>query len=69
MESKSSLSLLAILRKAGKPLGEYVNERFYYGIKTGLNDAFVVNKQVRDNLLVEDASSSKLLKPLLRGKD
>jgi type I restriction-modification system DNA methylase subunit len=69
LESKSSLSLLAKLRKAGKPLGEYVNERFYYGIKTGLNDAFVVNKQVRDNLLVEDASSSKLLKPLLRGKD
>jgi type I restriction-modification system DNA methylase subunit len=40
-----------------------------YGIKTGLNDAFVVDRATRDRLLAEDPCSEKLLKPFLEGKD
>jgi hypothetical protein len=36
LEDNSVLDLLEKLRKAGTPLGEYVNGRFYYGIKTGV---------------------------------
>lgn len=61
--------LLDKLRKAGTPLGEYVNGRFYYGIKTGFNKAFVVDRPTRDRLVAEDASSEELLKPFLRGRD
>ena len=32
--------LLARIRKAGQPLIDYVNKQLYYGIKTGLNEAF-----------------------------
>ena len=63
------LRLLEKLRGAGKPLGEYVNGRFYYGIKTGLNEAFVVDRATRDWLIREHKSSAEILKPFLRGRD
>ncbi len=40
LESPAVLRLLDKLRAAGTPLGEYVNGRFYFGILTGLNEAF-----------------------------
>jgi hypothetical protein len=39
-----------------------------YGIKTGLNEAFVVSREVRDALVAHDASSTELLKPFLIGE-
>lgn len=69
LESAEVLNLLAKLHKAGKPLGEYVNGRFYYGIKTGLNEAFVVDRPTRDRLIAEHKSSAEVLKPFLRGRD
>ena len=69
LESPAVLRLLEKLRRAGKPLGEYVNGRFYYGIKTGLNEAFVVDRATRDRLIKEHKSSDEVLKPFLRGRD
>jgi hypothetical protein len=57
------------LRKTGKPLGEYINGRFYRGILTGLNEAFVVNRETHDRLIEEHKSSEEVLKPFLRGRD
>jgi hypothetical protein len=69
MECPVNLRLLEKLRKAGTPLGEYVKGRFYYGIKTGLNEAFVVDRATRDKLIAEHPSSKEVLKPFLRGRD
>ena len=57
------------LRKAGTPMGEYVHGRFYRGILTGLNEAFVIDEQTRGKLIVEDPKSKELIKPWLRGRD
>ena len=69
LESPEVLRLLDKLRDAGTPLGKYVNGRFYYGIKTGLNEAFVVDRATRDRLIAEHPSSAEVLKPFLRGRD
>lgn len=69
LETPSTLRLLEKLRAAGQPLGEYVNGRFYRGILTGCNEAFVVDRSVRDRLIAEHPSSAEVLKPLLRGRD
>jgi len=69
LESGAVLDLLAKLRGAGVPLGEYVEGRFYRGILTGFNEAFVVDRVTRDRLVEEDARSAEVLKPFLRGKD
>ncbi len=69
LTSPAMLNLLEKLRNAGKPLGEYVKGQFYYGIKTGLNEAFVVDRETRDKLIAEHPSSAEVLKPFLRGRD
>lgn len=40
-----------------------------YGIKTGLNEAFVIDRTTRDRLVKADPKSAELLKPFLEGKD
>ena len=53
----------------GTPLGEFVKGRIYRGIVTGLNEAFVVDQDKRDDLIEDDPRSVELIKPWLRGKD
>ncbi|MGC9365160.1 MAG: TaqI-like C-terminal specificity domain-containing protein, partial [Fidelibacterota bacterium] len=41
----------------------------YYGIKTGLNEAFIIDTPVKERLCAEDPKSAEILKPILRGRD
>ncbi|MCR3883675.1 MAG: Eco57I restriction-modification methylase domain-containing protein, partial [Methanothrix sp.] len=61
--------LLEKLRRAGTPLGEYVNGKIYRGILTGLNEAFVIDGETRARLIREDPKSAELIKPFLAGRD
>lgn len=63
------LNLMAKLKAKGVPLGEYVKGKFYYGIKTGLNEAFVIDEATRKRLIKEDPKSKEIIKPWLRGRD
>jgi SAM-dependent methyltransferase len=54
--------------KGRKTLGD-VHGQPLYGIKTGLNDAFIVDTGTRDRLVARDPKSSELLKPFLRGEN
>ncbi|MEA5512343.1 TaqI-like C-terminal specificity domain-containing protein [Crocosphaera sp. UHCC 0190] len=69
LESSAVLRLLDKLRNAGTPLGEYVKGRFYRGVLTGFNEAFVIDRETRDRLIAEHPSSEEVLKPFLRGRD
>ncbi|MCH8528072.1 MAG: Eco57I restriction-modification methylase domain-containing protein [Kiritimatiellae bacterium] len=69
LENPETFNLLEKIQRLGTPLGEVVEGRFYYGIKTGFNDAFVVDAETRDQLIAEDPKSAELLKPYLRGRD
>lgn len=69
LERPEVLALMAKLRAHGKPLGEYVDGKFYYGIKTGLNEAFVIDEETRQRLIAEDPKSVEIIKPWLRGRD
>ena len=40
-----------------------------YGIKTGFNEAFIIDNQTKDALVAEDPKSSEILKPVVRGRD
>ncbi|MCP5102461.1 MAG: class I SAM-dependent DNA methyltransferase, partial [bacterium] len=67
--NENVLGLLNKLCKNGIPLSKYVQDKFFYGIKTGLNDAFVINEETREKLISEDPRSAELIKPWLRGRD
>ncbi len=61
--------LLEKLKNTGVPLGEYLEGKIYYGIKTGLNEAFVIDQETRDKLIKQDPSSAEIIKPFLAGRD
>lgn len=57
------------IETVGLKLKYWKGINFKRGITTGYNKAFHIEKQIKDKLLSEDASSSDVIKPLLRGKD
>ena len=54
---------------AGKPTLRQVYGSPLYGIKTGLNEAFVIDTHTKERLCRDDPRSGDLLKPFLEGKD
>ena len=52
----------------GKRLTEWELE-INYGLKTGLNSAFIIDESKKQELIKEDKASKDILKPLLRGRD
>jgi hypothetical protein len=61
--------LIDKLNAVGVALGEFIGGKSYYGIKTGLNEAFVIDDNTRNRLIAEDTKSAELIKPFLAGKD
>lgn len=45
------------------------NVEINYGLKTGLNEAFVIDNSKRLEIISEDKNSEVIIKPLLRGRD
>ncbi|MDO4441778.1 MAG: TaqI-like C-terminal specificity domain-containing protein [Moraxella sp.] len=41
----------------------------YYGIKTGLNEAFIIDKATCDMLIAKDKNSADIIEPIYEGKD
>jgi len=56
------------IREAGVPLKEYCGSPLY-GIKTGFNEAFVIDSLMYERFVAEDPASKEILKPFLEGKD
>ncbi|MEO6666121.1 MAG: DNA methyltransferase, partial [Nitrospiria bacterium] len=69
LERPDVLKLMAKLREKGVPLGQYVSGKFYRGILTGFNEAFVIDEATRKRLIKEDSKSKEIIKPWLRGRD
>jgi len=69
LETSEVDDLMAKLRENGVPLAEFAGMKPAYGIKTGLNEAFLIDTAVRDRLVREDGRSGEIIKPYLRGQD
>ncbi|WP_299757690.1 TaqI-like C-terminal specificity domain-containing protein [uncultured Pontibacter sp.] len=69
LSDSTAQQLLEKLKNTGTPLGEYVEGKIYYGIKTGLNEAFVIDEATKDRLIAEDPRSAEIIKPFLAGRD
>jgi len=52
----------------GRPLRTLAEDGILYGVKTGLNDAFIVDDTKRRELC-KDPRSQEILKPFIRGRD
>ena len=56
------------IEEAGKPLKEW-DIQINYGIKTGFNDAFIINGATKDELIRRDPRSAEIIRPILKGRD
>ena len=50
-------------------INELYYKRIHYGIKTGLNETFVIGKETYNRLISEDPKCKELISPYLVGKD
>ena len=52
----------------GTPLKDW-DININYGIKTGFNEAFIITKEKRKELIEQDPKSADIIRPILRGRD
>jgi len=69
LERPEVLALVEKLRRSGTPLVAYMGEQFYIGVKTALNEAYVIDQATRDRLISEDPRSAEVIKPWMRGRN
>ena len=69
LRSDEGATVFSSLMKVGKPLGEYVNRKFFSGVKTGLNEAFELSNSEASTLRASCPACEALIKPFLGGRD
>ena len=57
-----------LIERFGTPLKDW-DIRINYGIKTGCNEAFIIDEKIRAKLIAEDPKSAEIIRPILRGRD
>ncbi|ENQ6619325.1 class I SAM-dependent DNA methyltransferase [Campylobacter lari] len=72
---ESTNALKAKIEKHGTPLNDWHGLNIYRGILTGLNEAFIITTEKRDEILAkckdeaEKERTTKLIRKMLRGRD
>ena len=56
------------IEAVGVPLKNW-DIKINYGIKTGCNEAFIINEETRNQLIASDPRSAEIIRPILRGRD
>ena len=56
------------IEAVGTPLKDW-DIQINYGIKTGFNEAFIINGEKRAELIAQDPKNAEIIRPILRGRD
>lgn len=56
------------IERIGTPLKDW-DIKINFGIKTGFNEAFIIDGTKKDELISKDSKNSEIIKPILRGRD
>ena len=67
LEADAVLRLRQKLATKGRPLLSVVGGQILYGLKTGLTEAFVVDRATRDRLVGADPSCDSFIRPFVQG--
>ena len=66
--SSAELNLKRKIEDIGIPLKDW-DININYGIKTGCNEAFIIDETKYEQLITQDPKSAEIIKPVLRGRD
>ncbi|NQE54854.1 hypothetical protein C5S29_14815 [ANME-1 cluster archaeon GoMg3.2] len=61
LASENEIKCIEKIRNSGEPFGNYIESKIHYGIKTGLNNAFVIDAETRERLITEDFNGAELM--------
>ena len=61
-------SIMDKMEAIGTPLKDWDID-INYGIKTGYNTAFIIDSEMRAEIIAQDPKSDEIIKPVLRGRD
>jgi len=67
--SRDVARLLARLESENISLREYVDNQVYYGIKTGFNEAYIIDGKKRDELVALDPKYDEIIEPFVSGAE
>jgi hypothetical protein len=67
ISSKNEQAFLDKLQNNNKRLRDQFRANF--GIKSGLTEAFLINEETKNKLLIEDSKAEEKIKPFLQGRD
>jgi hypothetical protein len=66
LEPPDVMALLDKITNHGIPLADYAGVKPTYGIKTGLNEAFLIDTPTRDRLVKDDPKCAEIISSLLK---
>lgn len=69
MEPPGVAALMKKINESGQPLTEVVGAPPLYGLKTGFNEAYVIDTERKAELAALDPGAIDLFRPFLRGQD
>lgn len=69
IEPPAVVALFNKVKGTGVALSEHVGTAPMYGVKTGFNQAFLIDSATRQRLVAEHASANDIIRPYLRGQD
>ena len=69
LDPKTVMTLYAKIREAGQDLSLYADVKPLTGIKTALNEAYLIDTATKKRLIDLDPKASEILKPYVRGSD
>ncbi|MEG3842767.1 DNA methyltransferase, partial [Microcoleus sp. herbarium14] len=69
LEPPAVYELMQKIKQVGVPLKDFAGVKPLYGIKTGFNEAFLIDEATKNSLVKADPKSAEIIKPYLRGQD
>jgi hypothetical protein len=69
LEPPAVEDLMQKIKQIGIPLKDFAGVKTFLGIKTGFNEAFLIDNDTKRKLVQDDPKCAEIIKPYLRGQD
>ena len=69
LEPPAVEDLMQKIKQVGIPLKDFAGVKTFSGVKTGLNEAFLIDDFTKQEIIKLDPNSIEVIKPYLRGQD
>ncbi|OHD58000.1 MAG: hypothetical protein A2014_10290 [Spirochaetes bacterium GWF1_49_6] len=69
LANEKVIALMEKIKSRGVPLELYVEGKIYSGVKTGFDEAFMIDDETKMDLIRKNSINSEIIKPFLMGKN